>query len=166
MFEPPWRLQGGFLSGKAVAELSSDSGAAEDSLPARTKPRSPAQLRGRSRSLGAGTAPWITRVVPGSVFPRDDAQRRAQRRAQSAVYMSQRGASALSAFSPVTQPIYWHRISLLSKLKLLKQTNANVILAVTAFLGMGHNKHWFSHRSQTKTFTDFLSSDAVLNLAL
>lgn len=162
MFEPLWRLQGGFLSWKAVAELSSDSGAAEDSLPARTKHRSPAQLQGRSRSLGAGTESWITRVVPGSVFPREDAQRRAQ----TAVYTSQCGASALSAFSPVTQPIYWHRISLLSKLKLLKQTNANVILAVTAFLGMGHNKHWFSHRSQTKTFRDFLPSDAVLNLAL
>lgn len=80
--------------------------------------------------------------------------------------MSQCGASALSAFSPDTQHIYWNRISLLSKGKLLKQTNANVILAVTRFLDMGHNKDWFSHRPQIKTFTDFLSSDAVFNLAL
>lgn len=59
MFEPLWRLKRGFLSWKAVAELRSASGAAEDSLPARTKRRSPAQLQGKSRSVRAGTESCI-----------------------------------------------------------------------------------------------------------
>lgn len=124
-----------FLSLKAAAELS--SGAAEETLPARTKHRSPAQPQGRSQRLRAGTESWITRVVPGRACPQEDAQRTAQ----SAAYTSQGGASALSACSPVTQPIYWHSIPLLSKLKPLKQTNENLILAVAGFLGTGHNKH-------------------------
>lgn len=126
-------MEGGFLSWKeAPAELSSAAGAAEDSA-CQDKAQDPAQLHRRSCSVRAGTESWITRVVPGSVFPREDSQRSAQ----SAVYMSQRGASASSAFTPVTEPIHWHRIPLLSKLTLLKQTRANVILAVAGVMGRG-----------------------------
>lgn len=127
-FEPLWRLKRGFLSSKAVAELS--SGAAKDSQPARTKHKpSPApgkelQSQGWHRILDHSNC-------ARQCFP-------SGRCTKCCVH--QCGASALSAFSSDTQPIYWHRISLLSKLKLLKQTNANVILAVTGFLDMGHSK--------------------------
>lgn len=152
MFEPLWRLKRGFLSLKlwcswglclpgqsTGAQPSSREGAAVSGL---------AQNPGSPELCQAGF-PW-GRCTKGT----------------KCCVHEPVGASALSAFSPDTQHIYGHRISLLSKLKLLKQTNANVILAVTRFLDMGHNKDWFSHRTQIETFTDFLSRNAVFNLAL
>lgn len=158
MFEPLWRLKRGFLSLKAAAELS--CGAAEDSAcPDKAQEPSPA-LGKELQSQG-----WHGILDHPSCARQCFPWGRCTKCTKCCVHEPV-GASALSAFSPDTQHIYGHRISLLSKLKLLKQTNANVILAVTRFLDMGHNKDWFSHRTQIETFTDFLSRDAVFNLAL